>query len=37
MKNGDVIEFGPAEELFAQPQQDYTRRLLAAAFGGGVA
>ena len=34
MKNGDVIESGPAEALFARPQQDYTRRLLDAAFGG---
>jgi len=31
MKDGAVIEQGEAEALFAQPQHDYTRALLAAA------
>ena len=31
MKNGDVVEAGEAEALFAAPQQPYTRELLAAA------
>ena len=31
MKDGEVIEEGEAEALFAQPQHDYTRALLAAA------
>ncbi len=30
MKQGDVIEAGPAEDLFNDPQTDYTRTLLAA-------
>ncbi len=33
MRNGDVIEAADAETLFADPQQDYTKALLAAAFG----
>ncbi len=31
MKNGDVMEQGPAAALFDNPQTDYTRELLAAA------
>ena len=31
MKNGKVVEEGPAEEIFAHPKEDYTRALLAAA------
>ncbi len=31
MKNGDVVEAGESEALFAAPQQPYTRELLAAA------
>ncbi|UWQ28080.1 ABC transporter ATP-binding protein [Leisingera sp. M523] len=31
MNQGDVVETGAAEELFTNPQADYTRRLLAAA------
>ena len=33
MRNGDVVEEGPAEAVFANPQSDYTRALMAAAFG----
>jgi microcin C transport system ATP-binding protein len=32
MKGGKVVEEGPADRLFAAPQNDYTRALLAAAF-----
>jgi microcin C transport system ATP-binding protein len=32
MRNGKVVEEGPAAELFANPQSDYTRALFAAAF-----
>ncbi|WP_428031566.1 ABC transporter ATP-binding protein [Ancylobacter sp.] len=32
MKNGVVVEEGPAAELFARPKTDYTRALFAAAF-----
>jgi microcin C transport system ATP-binding protein len=32
MKNGKVVEAGPAADIFANPQTDYTRALLAAAF-----
>ncbi len=31
MRNGLVVEEGPAEAIFASPQQEYTRALLAAA------
>jgi microcin C transport system ATP-binding protein len=31
MKDGDVVESGPAAQLMADPQQPYTRALLAAA------
>ncbi len=31
MKNGKVIEEGPAAEIFANPKDDYTRALLSAA------
>ncbi len=31
MRKGRVVEEGPAEAIFANPQQDYTRELLAAA------
>ncbi len=33
MKRGDVVEAGPAEQIFGSPQTDYTRELMAAAFG----
>ena len=32
MRHGKVVESGAAAEIFASPQQDYTRALLAAAF-----
>jgi microcin C transport system ATP-binding protein len=32
MRNGKVVEEGPAAELFAAPKSDYTRALFAAAF-----
>jgi microcin C transport system ATP-binding protein len=32
MRNGKVVEEGPAADLFAHPQSDYTRALFAAAF-----
>ncbi|MCT4557039.1 MAG: ABC transporter ATP-binding protein [Pelagimonas sp.] len=31
MKRGDVVEFGPAQELFSNPQEPYTQALLSAA------
>ena len=30
MKNGKLVESGPAEMLLAHPQHEYTRTLLAA-------
>ena len=32
MRNGVVVEQGPADEIFDNPQTDYTKALLAAAF-----
>jgi microcin C transport system ATP-binding protein len=32
MRNGKVVEAGPAAAIFAQPRDPYTRQLLAAAF-----
>jgi microcin C transport system ATP-binding protein len=32
MRRGEVVESGPAREVFAAPQSDYTRALFAAAF-----
>ena len=32
MRNGKVVEAGPAEQIFTRPQSDYTRALIAAAF-----
>jgi microcin C transport system ATP-binding protein len=32
MRNGKVVEEGPAADLFKRPQTDYTRALFAAAF-----
>jgi len=33
MKEGEVVEAGPAAEVFAHPATDYTRTLIAAALG----
>jgi microcin C transport system ATP-binding protein len=32
MRDGRVVEQGPTEQIFEQPQQPYTRALMAAAF-----
>jgi microcin C transport system ATP-binding protein len=32
MRHGRIVESGPAAAIFANPQQDYTRRLFDAAF-----
>ncbi|MDJ0823255.1 MAG: ABC transporter ATP-binding protein [Paracoccaceae bacterium] len=32
MKQGDVVEYGTAQDIFDAPQTDYTRTLLSAAF-----
>jgi len=32
MRNGLVVEQGPAQQIFDKPETDYTRALLAAAF-----
>jgi microcin C transport system ATP-binding protein len=32
MRNGKVVEEGPAIELFKAPKSDYIRALVAAAF-----
>ena len=32
MKQGDVVEAGPADRIFSDPRHDYTRALLKAAF-----
>jgi microcin C transport system ATP-binding protein len=32
MRNGKIVEEGPAEEIFLAPQDDYTKALFAAAF-----
>ena len=32
MRNGRVVEEGPASRIFEKPEQDYTKALLAAAF-----
>ncbi|PCD78034.1 ABC transporter ATP-binding protein [Pseudothioclava arenosa] len=33
MKRGDVVEAGPAAQVFEAPQSDYTRELITAALG----
>ena len=37
MRNGKVVEQGPAAQVFAAPQTDYAKALLAAAFAAEVA
>jgi len=37
MKQGDVVEAGDAQDVFDAPRTDYTRTLMAAAFGGRAA
>ena len=32
MREGKVVEQGPADRIFEDPQTDYTRALMAAAF-----
>ncbi|MCZ6678281.1 MAG: ABC transporter ATP-binding protein [Candidatus Poribacteria bacterium] len=32
MQNGKVVEQGPADEIFENPREDYTKTLMAAAF-----
>ena len=32
MRRGDVVESGSAHDVFATPQTEYTRELMAAAF-----
>ena len=32
MRNGKIVEQGPAEEIFSNPKEDYTKALWAAAF-----
>ena len=32
MRGGKMVEYGPAERIFAAPEDDYTRALMAAAF-----
>ncbi|OHC45908.1 MAG: microcin ABC transporter ATP-binding protein [Rhodobacteraceae bacterium GWE1_64_9] len=34
MRNGDVVEAGEGAAVFGAPQSDYTKTLMAAAFGG---
>ena len=31
MKNGKIVEFGPSNEVFSNPKQEYTKKLLSAA------
>jgi len=33
MQKGDIVEAGPNEQVFGNPRSDYTRELMAAAFG----
>ena len=30
MNNGKIVEFGPSENIYASPREEYTRRLIAA-------
>ena len=35
MQNGDVVESGSCEDVFTNPKSEYTKALMAAAFGPG--
>ena len=37
MKQGDIVETGDSRSIFENPRMDYTRELMAAAFGGQTA
>jgi len=30
MNEGKIVEFGPAESIYAKPKEDYTRKLIEA-------
>jgi microcin C transport system ATP-binding protein len=32
MRNGQIVEAGPSQQIFENPQTDYTRALISAAF-----
>jgi microcin C transport system ATP-binding protein len=32
MRNGKIVEYGPSEQIFRNPQSDYTKALISAAF-----
>jgi ABC transporter, ATP-binding protein, oligopeptide/dipeptide uptake family len=32
MKQGEMVEYGSADQIFHHPQNDYTKRLINAAF-----
>ena len=32
MRQGDIVEYAPTEDIFANPQKDYTKALMQAAF-----
>ena len=32
MRNGKIVEHGPSEQIFRNPQSDYTKALISAAF-----
>jgi len=32
MRNGEIVEHGPAEQFFKRPKADYTKALISAAF-----
>jgi len=32
MRNGEIVEHGPSEQIFKRPETDYTRALISAAF-----